>query len=83
MEIAERVKEKLDDIGKGLPQSLNVHVQYDKSVTIGIGLDVKHSLLIALVLVVVVIFVFLRSGVATLIPSLTLPMAIIGTFSAM
>ena len=45
--------------------------------------DVKFSLLVALVLVVVVIFLFLRSAVATLIPSLTLPLAIIGTFSVM
>ena len=43
----------------------------------------KESLVIALVLVVVVIFLFLRSAIATLIPSLTLPMAVIGTFSAM
>ena len=84
MEIADRVKAKLDEIRQGLPLSLSVHVQYDKSVTIGHSVsDVKKSLLIALVLVVVVIFVFLRSGVATLIPSLTLPLAIIGTFSAM
>ncbi len=43
----------------------------------------KFSLLVALVLVVAVIFLFLRSAVATLIPSLTLPLAIIGTFSVM
>ncbi|MGH7619941.1 MAG: efflux RND transporter permease subunit, partial [Gemmatimonadaceae bacterium] len=45
--------------------------------------DVKFSLVLALVLVIAVIFFFLRSAVATLIPSLTLPMAIIGTFSVM
>ena len=45
--------------------------------------DVKLSLVVALVLVVAVIFLFLRSAVATLIPSLTLPMSIIGTFSVM
>jgi HAE1 family hydrophobic/amphiphilic exporter-1 len=84
MEIARRVKEKLEEIKEGLPPTLNVHVQYDKSVSIGHSVaDVKESLLIALVLVVVVIFVFLRSAIATLIPSLTLPLAIIGTFSAM
>src|SRR3954463_3217472 len=84
MEIAERVKKKLERIRKGLPPTLNVYVQYDKSVTIGHSVsDVKESLVIALVLVIVVIFVFLRSAVATLIPSVTLPLAIIGTFSAM
>src|SRR4029077_8165929 len=45
--------------------------------------DVKFSLIVALVLVVAVIFLFLRSAVATIIPSLTLPMAIIGTFTVM
>src|SRR4029077_6420734 len=45
--------------------------------------DVKFSLIVALVLVVAVIFLFLRSAVATLIPSLTLPMSIIGTFTVM
>src|SRR5207244_4960436 len=45
--------------------------------------DVKSSLTLALVLVVLVIFLFLRKVVATLIPSLTLPMAVIGTFSVM
>src|SRR3954471_16462257 len=84
MEIANRVKEKLKEIKQGLPPTLNVYVQYDRSVTIGRAVnDVKESLLVALVLVIVVIFIFLRSAVATLIPSVTLPLAIIGTFSAM
>jgi HAE1 family hydrophobic/amphiphilic exporter-1 len=84
MEIAKRVKEKLEEIKQSLPPTLNLYVQYDKSITIGHSVaDVKESLIIALVLVVIVIFVFLRSAVATLIPSVTLPLAIIGTFSAM
>jgi HAE1 family hydrophobic/amphiphilic exporter-1 len=84
MEIAQRVKDKLEEIRKGLPPALNVYVQYDRSLSIGRSVsDVKESLLVALVLVIAVIFVFLRSAVATLIPSVTLPLAIIGTFSAM
>jgi HAE1 family hydrophobic/amphiphilic exporter-1 len=84
MEIAQRVKEKLEEIRKGLPPTLNVYVQYDRSISIGHSVaDVKESLVVALVLVIAVIFVFLRSAVATLIPSVTLPLAIIGTFSAM
>ncbi len=59
-------------------------MQYDRSISIQNAVrDVKFSLLVALVLVVAVIFLFLRSAVATLIPSLTLPLAIIGTFSVM
>jgi preprotein translocase subunit SecF len=84
MEIAKRVKEKLDEIKPGLPPTLKANIQYDRSITIGRAVnDVKESLLVALVLVIAVIFIFLRSAVATLIPSVTLPLAIIGTFSAM
>src|SRR4029077_19192739 len=57
---------------------------FDRSVSIvGAVHDVKFSLMLALMLVVLVIFLFLRSVVATVIPSLALPMAIIGTFSVM
>jgi HAE1 family hydrophobic/amphiphilic exporter-1 len=84
MEIAARVKERLAEIEKGLPPTLKVQVQYDRSIMIGHAVDdVKMSLLVALVLVIVVIFIFLRRAVATLIPSLTLPLAVVGTFSAM
>ena len=45
--------------------------------------DVEHTLLLAVCLVVMVIFIFLRNLSATVIPSLALPMSIIGTFAAM
>ena len=84
VEVANRVREALAEIEKGLPQSLGVHIQYDRSISINNAVkDVKLSLLVALVLVVLVIFIFLRSAVATLIPSLTLPLSVIGTFSVM
>jgi len=84
VEVARRVKDALGEIERGLPPTLKVHVQYDRSISIENAVrDVKFSLLVALVLVVAVIFLFLRSAVATLIPSLTLPLAIIGTFSVM
>jgi hydrophobic/amphiphilic exporter-1 (mainly G- bacteria), HAE1 family len=84
VEVAGRVKAVLNDIERGLPSSLRVHLQYDRSDSIQRAVnDVKFSLIVALVLVVAVIFLFLRSTVATLIPSLTLPMSIIGTFSVM
>jgi hydrophobic/amphiphilic exporter-1 (mainly G- bacteria), HAE1 family len=84
VEVANRVKAVLAQITPGLPSTLKVHLQYDRSESIQRAVaDVKFSLIVALVLVVAVIFVFLRSAVATLIPSLTLPMSIIGTFSVM
>src|SRR5689334_6677180 len=59
MRIAERVKEKLAEIEQGLPPTLKVRVQYDRSITIGHAVDdVKMSLIVALVLVIVVIFIF-------------------------
>jgi HAE1 family hydrophobic/amphiphilic exporter-1 len=84
VEVAARVKEALAEIEKGLPPTIKVRIQYDRSITINNAVaDVKSSLVVALVLVVLVIFFFLRNLVATLIPSLTLPMSIIGTFTAM
>ncbi len=84
IEVATRVKEALAEIERTLPASIKMHMQWDRSLSIQQSVnDVKLSLLVALVLVVTVIFVFLRSGVATLIPSLTLPMSIVGTFSVM
>ena len=82
--VASAVKNALAEIQKGLPPALKLRVQYDRSVSIEQSVsDVKFSLMVALVLVVLVIFLFLRNVVATLIPTLTLPMSIIGTFSVM
>jgi len=82
--VATAVKQALSEIEKGLPSTVNVVIQYDRSVSIGRAVsDIKFSLVLALILVVLVIFLFLRNVVATIIPSLTLPMAIVGTFSVM
>jgi len=84
VEVTRRVKEALAEIEKSLPPTLGVHVQWDRSISIQNSVrDVKISLLVALTLVVAVIFIFLRSAMATLIPSVTLPLAIVGTFSVM
>ncbi len=74
----------LGRIERTLPPSLKVHLQYNRADSINRAVaDVKFSLMVALGLVVAVIFVFLRSLVATLIPSLTLPLSIVGTFVVM
>ncbi len=82
--VADRVKAALEEIRPSLPPSVKVVTRYDRSIGIkdSVG-DVKVSLIAALVFVVLVIFVFLRNVTATLIPSLALPMAIMGTFSVM
>ncbi|MES2180098.1 MAG: efflux RND transporter permease subunit [Gemmatimonadota bacterium] len=84
VEVADKVKAALAELLPSLPQSVKVRVRYDRSVGIKTSVhEVKLSLIVALVLVVMVIFVFLRNVTATLIPSLTLPMAVVGTFSVM
>ena len=82
--VADRVKAALLEIRPSLPPSVNIITRYDRSIGIRDSVnDVKLSLIVALVFVVIVIFVFLRNLTATAIPSLTLPMAIVGTFSVM
>jgi len=84
VEVADAVKATLAEIERGLPPTVSVNIRYDRSVSIEASVhDVKFSLVLALALVVMVIFLFLRNLVATVIPSLTLPMAVVGTFSVM
>ena len=67
-----------------LPSSLSLEVLYDRSQSIRASVaDVQSTLLIAAFLVVAVIFLFLRTASATIIPSLALPIAVIGTFGGM
>jgi hydrophobe/amphiphile efflux-1 (HAE1) family protein len=84
IEIVDAVKNVLPTFQAQLPPSINLSILYDRSQSIRESVrDVQLTLLLALVLVVGVIFVFLRSASATLIPSLALPLSIIGTFSVM
>ncbi len=82
--VAERVKAALAKVQGDIPPSVNVSVLYDRSISIQASVhDVTLTLELTLILVVLVIFLFLRNLSATIIPSLTLPMSIIGTFSVM
>ncbi len=84
VEVADAAKAALAELLPSLPPQVKMTIRYDRSVGIrqAVG-DVKFSLVLALGLVVLVIFLFLRNLTATLIPSLTLPMAVVGTFSVM
>ena len=67
-----------------LPASVSLNTLYDRSVSIRSSVhDVQFTLMLAIALVVLVIFLFLRNISATLIPSLALPMSIVGTFMVM
>jgi HAE1 family hydrophobic/amphiphilic exporter-1 len=82
--VVDSVKELLPSFRELLPPSIKMDVLIDRSESIRESVDdVKLSLLLTVVLVVLVIFLFLRNISATVIPSLALPMSIIGTFAAM
>ena len=84
VEVANAVKALLPQLEAQLPPSVGVSVFYDRSVTIEQSVrDVKRTLGLTLVLVVLVIFLFLRNVSATIIPSLALPMSLVGTFAVM
>ena len=84
VQVAKDVKALLPRIQAQLPTSVDLKILYDRSVPIQRSADdAQFALLLTLGLVVVVIFIFLRSFTATVIPSLALPMSIIGTFAAM
>lgn len=81
VEVAQRVKQRLPELRAQLPNSLNLDVVYDKSLSIEESIfDVKLTLVIALILVVLVIFVYLGKPADTIIPSIAMPMSIIITF---
>ena len=67
-----------------MPPAMHLTIEYDRSISIRESVnDVKFTLLLAICLVVLVIFLFLRNLSATVIPSLAVPMSIVGTFAVM
>ncbi|MBV9503773.1 MAG: efflux RND transporter permease subunit [Acidobacteriia bacterium] len=84
VEIADAIKRLLPSFRLQMPAAIHLDVAYDRSQSIRESVeDVKFTLLLTVGLVVLVIFLFLRNVSATLIPSLALPLALIGTFAAM
>jgi hydrophobic/amphiphilic exporter-1 (mainly G- bacteria), HAE1 family len=84
VEVVDSIKKLLPKIRAQIPASVNLNILYDRSESIRDSVnDVKFTLFLALCLVVLVIFLFLRNVSATLIPSLALPMSIVGTFACM
>jgi HAE1 family hydrophobic/amphiphilic exporter-1 len=84
VEVVDRIKELLPAFREQIPPSIDLQVVYDRSQSIRESVnDVKFTLALTVALVVMVIFLFLRNVWATVIPSLALPMSIIGTFAAM
>ena len=84
VEVVDAIRLLLPTFRSQMPASIDLAVLYDRSVSIRDSVhDVKFTLFLAICLVVLVIFLFLRNISATVIPSLALPMSIVGTFAVM
>ncbi|MCX5853397.1 MAG: efflux RND transporter permease subunit, partial [Deltaproteobacteria bacterium] len=84
VEVVQAIKDLLPQYRAEIPASVKLDILYDRSISIKESVrDVQITFLIALILVVLVIFLFLRNLSATVIPSLALPISIVGTFAAM
>jgi hydrophobe/amphiphile efflux-1 (HAE1) family protein len=84
IDLVDRITAALPNLRAGIPPGVNVSVISDRSASIRESFsDVKLTLLGAIVLVVLVIFAFLRSFWATAIPSVTVPLSLVGTFGVM
>nr|MBA3922741.1 efflux RND transporter permease subunit [Nostocaceae cyanobacterium] len=82
--IVDSIQKLLPTLRKQVPSSIEMGILYDRSQSIRASIDdVQFTLILTICLVILVIFLFLRSVSATVIPSLALPIALIGTFSAM
>ncbi len=84
VQIVDRIRELFPSFQKQLPAAATLRVRFDRSIAIRESVDdVRFTLLLTLGLVVMVIFLFLRNLSATVIPSLALPLSIVGTFAVM
>jgi HAE1 family hydrophobic/amphiphilic exporter-1 len=84
IEMVDAIKKLLPTFRAEVPPSINIDILYDRTTMIRASVaEVEFTLLLALALVVMVIFMFLRNIPATIIPSVALPMSIVGTFSLM
>ncbi len=84
IETVDRIRAELPALQENIPASIKLSVAQDRSPTIRASLaEVEQSLAIAIGLVILVVFIFLRSGRATLIPAVAVPVSLIGSFAAM
>ncbi|MCB5191569.1 MdtB/MuxB family multidrug efflux RND transporter permease subunit [Methylobacillus arboreus] len=84
IDVVERIRDLLPDLEESLPENVQVSVLSDRSHTIQASVkDTQIELLLAIGLVVLVTFLFLQDARATLIPSIAVPLSLIGTFGVM
>ncbi|HEY8208756.1 MAG TPA: multidrug efflux RND transporter permease subunit [Myxococcaceae bacterium] len=84
IEVIDRIKRLLPSLGESVSPAIQIAVVFDRAGTIrGSVADVELTLVLAVVLVTLVVFAFLRSARATAIPSVAVPLSLLGTFGAM
>ena len=84
VKVADDVKTILPDLQAAIPPSVSIKLFFDRSITIkNSASEVKFTMMLTICLVVAIIFIFLRNLRATIIPSLSLPLSLLGTFSVM
>jgi multidrug efflux pump len=82
--VVDRIKKLLPQLQASLPRSVKVQILTDRTTTIRASVkDVEFELMLAIALVVMVVFLFLRNLAATVIPSVAVPLSLIGTFGVM
>src|SRR5882762_6480267 len=82
--VTDRIRTMLPQLASAMPSSVQVSILTDRTTTIRASVkDVQFELMLTVALVVMVIFVFLRSARATIIPSLSVPLSLVGTFGVM
>jgi len=84
IEVVDRIKELLPDLRQTLPSAIEIEILTDRTHTIRASVEeVQFELVLTVALVVMVIFLFLRNFAATIIPSIAVPLSLIGTFAIM
>src|SRR5258705_2463011 len=84
IEVVDSISALLPELQASIPAGIDLSVMMERTSTIRASLrDVERTLMISVALVILVVFLFLRSGRATLIPAVAIPISLIGTFAAM
>jgi multidrug efflux pump len=84
IEVVDHIKRRLPELKSNLPATVKVDVLTDRTLTIRASVeDVQFELMLTIALVVLVIFLFLRTFAATVIPSVAVPLSLVGTFAVM
>jgi multidrug efflux pump len=84
IEVVDRVTSLMPEFQASIPATVNLELMMERTSTIRASLrEVERALVISVALVILVVFIFLRSGRATLIPAVAVPVSLIGTFAAM